>query len=157
MRAGVDFFRVDRSGTTTKLLVTGVVLVASGASAIGAHLMHRLPETASHLISLLGGIAAVGGLVTAFGALAMMLFENVYMSLRDDGVLIHDNGKEITVAWEELEAVVVTDDAKGFVELRRREKEPLRWFAGSGAKDVGARVEEARRKAMHGLMIRARS
>ena len=157
MRAGVDFFRVDRSGTTTRLLVTGVVLVAVGASAIGAHLMHRLPASLSHLISLVGGITAVGGLVTAFGALAMMLFENVYMSLREDGLLIHDNGKETSVPWEELEEVVVGDDAKGFVELRRREKETLRWFAGAAAKDVGARVEEARRKALHGLMIRARS
>ena len=153
---GVDFFRVDRSGTTTKLLVSGVVLVAFGASAIGAHLMHRLPESVSHLLSLAGGIAAVGGLVTAFGALAMMLFENVYMTIRDDGLLIHDNGKETTVPWDELEEVVVLGP-KGLVELRRREKAPLRWYAGSAAKDVGARIEEARRRAAHGLMLRARS
>ena len=156
MRAGVDFFRVDRSGTTTKLLVSGVVLVTTGASAIGAHLMHRLPESVSHVVSLAGGIAAVGGLVTAFGALAMMLFENVYMSVRDEGLLIHDNGKETAVPWEELEEVVVLAP-EGVVELRRRDKEALRWFAGKSAKDVGARVEEARRKALHGLVLRARS
>jgi hypothetical protein len=156
MRAGVDFFRVDRSGKTTKLLVSGVVLVATGASAIGAHLMHRLPDSVSHLLSLAGGIAAVGGLVTAFGALAMMLFENVYMSIRDDGLLIHDNGKETTVPWDELEEVVVLE-TEGLVELRRRHQDPLRWYAGAGAKDVGGRVGEAKRKAIHGLMIRARS
>jgi hypothetical protein len=156
MRAGVDFFRVDRSGTTTKLLVSGVVLVATGALAIGAHLMHRLPESVSHLVSLGGGIAAVGGLVTAFGALAMMLFENVYMSIRDDGLLIHDNGKETTVPWDELEQVVVLEK-EGLVELRRRDDDPLRWYAGPSAEDVGGRVEEARRKAVHGLKIRLRS
>lgn len=156
MRAGVDFFRVDRSGTTTKLLVSGVVLVAMGASAIGAHLMHRLPESVGHLVSLAGGIAAVGGLVTAFGALAMMLFENVYMSIRDDGLLVHDNGKETIVPWEALVEVKVLE-AEGIVELRRRDQDPLRWYAGKSAKDVGARVVEARRKAVHGLMIRARS
>jgi len=153
---GVDFFRVDRSGTTTKLLVSGVVLVATGALAIGAHLMHRLPESVSHLVSLTGGIAAVGGLVTAFGALAMMLFENVYMTIRDEGLLIHDNGKETTVPWEELEDVVVLA-SQGLVELRRKGKDPLRWHAGSAAKDVAGRIEEAKRKAVHGLMIRARS
>lgn len=154
--AGVDFFRVDRSGTTTKLLVSGVVLVTTGASAIGAHLMHRLPDSVSHLVSLTGAIAAIGGLVTAFGALAMMLFENVYMTIREDGLLIHDNGKETTVPWDELEEVVVLAP-QGLVELRRGEKEPLRWHAGSAAKDVGGRIDEARRKAAHGLIIRPRS
>ena len=154
--AGVDFFRVDRSGTTTRLLVSGVVVVMTGASAIGAHLMHRLPESVSHLVSLAGGIAAVGGLVTAFGALAMMLFENVYMTIRDDGLLIHDNGKETTIPWDELEEVVVLA-AEGLVELRRRDEDPLRWHAGSAAKDVAGRIEEAKRKAVHGLMLRARS
>lgn len=154
--AGVDFFRVDRSGTTTNLLVSGVVLVATGASAIGAHLVHRLPDSVSHLVSLTGGIAVIGGLVTAFGALAMMLFENVYLTIRDDGLLIHDNGKETTVPWDELTEVVILAP-KGLVELRRGEKEPLRWFAGSAAKDVGGRIEEAKRKASLVYMTRARS
>jgi hypothetical protein len=154
--AGVDFFRVDRSGITTKLLVSGAVLVATGASAIGAHLMHRLPASVSHLISLAGGIAAIGGLVTAFGALGMMLFENVYMTIRDDGLLIHDNGKETAIPWDELTEVVIVAP-KGLVELRRGDDEPLRWFAGSAAKDVGGRIEEAKRKASLAYMSRARS
>ncbi len=145
--AGVDFFRVDRSGTTTKLLVGGVVLVTSGASAIGAHLMHRLPDSVSHLVSLAGGIAAVGGLVTAFGALAMMLFENVYMTIKDEGLLIHDNGKETNVPWNELTKVVALAPA-GIVELHREGHQPLRWHAGSAATDVAARVEAARRRAI---------
>lgn len=156
MHAGVDFFRVDRSGTTAKLLVSGALLVMCGASAIGTHLMHRLPDSVSHLVSLAGGIAVIGGLVMAFGTLAMMLFENVYLAIREDGLLIHDNGKETVVPWEELEEVVVLAP-KGLVELRRRENDPLRWFAGSAAKDVGGRIEEAKRKAAHGLLIRARS
>jgi hypothetical protein len=149
--AGVDFFRVDRSGTTTKLLVSGVLLVTTGASAIGAHLMHRLPESVSHLVSLTGGIAVIGGLVTAFGTLGMMLFENVYLTIRDEGLLIHDNGNETSVPWDELTEVVVLAP-KGLVELRRGEKEPLRWFAGSAAKDVGGRIAEAKRKAAVGLL-----
>jgi hypothetical protein len=149
--AGVDFFRVDRSGTTTKLLVSGVLLVTTGASAIGAHLMHRLPESVSHLVSLTGGIAVIGGLVTAFGTLGMMLFENVYLTIRDEGLLIHDNGKETPVPWDELTEVVVLAP-KGLVELRRGEKEPLRWFAGSAARDVGGRIVEAKRKAAVGLL-----
>lgn len=36
----------------------------------------------------------VAGFVLAFGTLAMMLFENVYLTIRDEGLLIHDNGRE---------------------------------------------------------------
>jgi hypothetical protein len=80
-----------------------------------------------------------------------MLFENVYLTIRDEGLLIHDNGKETPVPWDELTEVVVLAP-KGLVELRRGEKEPLRWFAGSAAKDVGGRIVEAKRKAAVGLL-----
>lgn len=148
---GVDFFRVDRMGATRRLLVTAVLLVTGGATAVGAHLVRRLPADMSHLVSLVGGVAMIGGLCLAFGALAMMLFENVYMTIRDDGLLVHDNGRETNIAWDDLTKVVV-DAPKGIVELRRSEKDPVRWYAGKAAKDVGARIEEAKRKAAHGLL-----
>ena len=145
----VDFFRIDRSGSTKRLLAFGVVLVAGGASAVGAHLVHRLSTDTGHLVSLIGGGSMIGGLVTTFGALAMLLFENVYLSIREDGLLLHDNGRDTIILWDELTNVVVD---QGFVELRRAEKEVLRWFAGKGAPNVAARIEEAQRKALHGLL-----
>lgn len=148
---GVDFFRVDRSGATRRLLVTGVLLVMAGATAVGAHLVRRLPDSVSRLVSLAGGVVVIAGLVLAFGSLAMMLFENVYLSIRDDGLLLHDNGKETVIPWDELTRVVV-DGPKGFVELHRASQELLRWHAGKAAKDVAARIEEAKRKAAHGLL-----
>lgn len=125
-------------------------MVAAGASAIGAHLMHRIPEGLSHLVTLGGGVSMIGGLVLTFGALAMMLFENVYLSIRDDGLLLHDNGSETSIPWEELTEVGV-DAAKGFVELRREKQEVLRWYAGTSARDMAARIVEAKRKGLHGL------
>lgn len=147
---GVDFFRVDRSGSTRRLLVVGGVMVTGGVTAVGAHLVHRVAADVSHLVTLAGGASMVAGLVMAFGALAMMLFEDVHLSIRDDGLLLHDNGRETVVPWEELTKVVV--DPKGFVELRRADKEALRWFAGKAAPDVASRIEEAKRKAAHGLL-----
>jgi hypothetical protein len=146
----VDFFRIDRSGATRRLLVVAGLMVAGGVTAVGAHLVHRLPGGVSHLISLGGGISMVGGLVLAFGALAMMLFEDVYLAIRDEGLLLHENGRETLVAWDELTKVVVHPE--GFLELRRADKDPVRWFAGASAKDVASRVEEAKRKASHGLL-----
>lgn len=147
---GVDFFRIDRSGPTRRLLVVAVLMVTCGATAVGAHLVHRLPVDISHGVSLVGGVTMLAGLVMAFGAMAMILFENVYLSIRDDGLLLHDNGRDTVVPWGELTEVAV--EAAGFVELRREGKEALRWFAGTSAKDVARRIEEAKRKAAHGLL-----
>lgn len=148
---GVDFFRVDRAGSVRRLLVAGVVMVAAGAGAIGAHLMHRIPEDLGHLVSLGGGASMIGGLVLTFGALAMILFENVYLAIRVDGLLVHDNGRETNIAWDELTEIRV-DAQKGLVELRREKQEVLRWHAGKSANDVASRIEEAKRKAAHGLL-----
>lgn len=126
-------------------------MVTLGATAIGAHLVRRLPASVSHAVSLVGGITVIVGLVTAFGTLATMLFENVYLAIRDDSLLLHDNGKETVIPWDELNAVVV-DAPNGVVELRRPDKPALRWFAGKGAKVVAARIEDARRKGKHGLL-----
>jgi hypothetical protein len=147
---GIDFFRVDRSGPTRRLLVAAVLMVTCGATAVGAHLVKRLPVDVSHTVSLVGGITMIAGLVMAFGAMAMILFENVYLAIEDEGLLLHDDGRDTRIPWEKLVEVHV--DPKGFVELRRADHPALRWFAGKSSKDVAARLLEAKRKAAHGLL-----
>jgi hypothetical protein len=148
--AGVDFFRVDRSGATRRLLIVAGTLVAVGATSIGAHLVRRLGPSLSRLVSLLGGLTVIAGLILGFGAMAMLLFENVYLLIREDGILCHDNGKETTIAWSDLEKVTV-EGTTGFLVFERKAEPPLRWFAGEGAKELLARLEDAKRKALHGL------
>lgn len=148
MTPGVDFFRIDRSGRTKRVLGSGIVMVVGGASAVGAHLMHRLAPDTSHLVSLVGGVTMIAGLVMSFGGMAIMLFENVYLTIKEDGLLLHDNGRETALPWDELTDV---DARAGFVELRRGKKDPVRWFAGKDADDVAARIGEAKRKAALGL------
>lgn len=147
--AGVDFFRVDRARSVRRLLTVAITLVLVGSTSIGAHLVSRVDEHLAHLISLVGGTMLLGGLVLGFGAMAMLLFENVYLIIQEAGLLLHDNGKETTIPWPDLEAVRV--DA-GYVVLERKEAEAIRWFAGKTAKDVSAKVDDARRKALHGLL-----
>jgi hypothetical protein len=144
----VDFFRVDRSGATKRRLGFAGILVAIGSTAIGAHLVTRLPADLAHLVALGGGLVMVTGLLTGFGTMALMLFENVYLLIKDDGVLLHDNGKETTIPWDALDAA---ERREGFVVLKRRDAAALEWFAGRAAPDVAKRVDEARRKAIHGL------
>lgn len=146
---GVDFFRVDRSSPTKRLLVVAVSMVTLGSTSVGAHLVTRINESLGHTIALAGGVTLLAGLVLGFGAMAMMLFENVYLVIQETGVLLHDNGKETTVPWSELDEVRVDE---GYVVLVRKEADAIRWFAGKGAPDVRAKVDDARRKALHGLL-----
>jgi hypothetical protein len=90
----------------------------------------------------------VTGLLTGFGTMALMLFENVYLQIKEEGIVLHDNGKETTIPWDTLEAA---ERREGFVVLKRKNASALEWFAGSAAADVAKRVDEARRKAVHGL------
>jgi hypothetical protein len=147
--AGRDFFRIDRSGPTKRLLALAGLLVTAGATAIGAHLVSRLAPDVGHFVSLGGGLTVVVGLILGFGAMAMLVFENVYLLLREEGVVCHDNGKETTIPWSELESVRLDE---GYVVLERKGGEALRWFAGKAAKQIHGCIEEAKRKALHGLL-----
>lgn len=146
---GIDFFRVDRGGPTRTLLLLAMGLVTVGAASLGAHLVSRLPPDLAHGVSLVGGLMVLFGLVLGFGAMAMMLFENVWLAIRQEGVVLHDNGTETLVPWEELEAVAV--EGKGWLVFGKREAS-VRWFAGGAARGIHARIEAARRKAAHGLL-----
>jgi hypothetical protein len=147
--AGVDFFRIDRARSVKRLLAVAITLVLVGSTSIGAHLVSRVDEGLAHLISLVGGTLLLGGLVLGFGAMAMLLFENVYLVIQEAGLLLHDNGKEMQIPWADLEAVKVDE---GYVVLERKDAEAVRWFAGKTAKDISAKVDDARRKALHGLL-----
>ena len=148
--AGVDFFRVDRARSVKRVLAVAIVMVTGGSSTIGAHLVTAIDPSTAHLISLGGGATLLAGLVLGFGAMAMLLFENVYMVIQESGLLMHDNGKETKIPWSDLESVKV--DKEGYVVLERKDAETIRWFAGKTAKDVSAKVDDARRKALHGLL-----
>jgi len=149
--AGVDFFRVDRSGATKRLLAVAGLLVLVGMTTIGAHLVRRLPADLAHTVTLAGGLTLASGLILGFGAMAMLLFENVYLLIREEGLLLHENGKEISIPWSDLESTEL-DREPGFLRFSRAGGEPVRWFAGNVAKDVHAKIEAARRKALHGLL-----
>jgi len=149
--AGRDFFRIDRSGATKRRLLAAGVLVGIGGTALGAHLVHRVRPALGHVVSLVGGLVVLVGLLLGLGAVAMLVFENVYLLLGEEGVVCHDNGKETTIPWAELEDVRLEEE-QGYVVLERTSGEALRWFAGRAAKQIHARIQESKRKALHGLL-----
>lgn len=148
--AGVDFFRVDRSGSVHRILTFAAVLVAVGVTLVGAHLMHRIPFVTAHLISLGGGLMVLVGLVLGFGSMAMMVFENVYLLFDDEGVTLHENGKETKISWGDLEGVEL--DADPLVVIFETRADTIRWTAGKSASILREKVRAAKRKADHGLL-----
>ena len=125
-------------------------MVMVGATSIGAHLVSRLTADVAQTISFVGGLVVIGGLILGFGAMAMLLFENVYLLIREEGLLLHDNGKETRIDWGDLDATTV-EDAAGILVLHRKGAEPVRWFTGTNVNDVRRCDDDARRKALHGL------
>jgi hypothetical protein len=148
---GVDFFRVDRSRSTKRLLIVAAAMISFGALSLGAHLVHRLTPTQGNMISVGGGVVTLLGLIVGFGTMATMLFEDIYLAIRDDALLVHDNGKETAVKWDRLEGVDV-DASRGLLTVRCAGEDPLAFHAGASASDVARRIEDAKRKAAHGLL-----
>lgn len=147
---GVDFFRVDRARAVRRLLSVAAVLVTVGATTIGAHLVQRLSVHTGRLLSLVGGAITLSGLVLGFGSLAMLLFENVYILFTEEALVLHENGKETKIAWDDLSAVKVGEE-KGFL-LIERSTGSLPWFVGAPAAEIATKITEARRKALLGLL-----
>ena len=98
-------------------------------------------------MSLGGGLTVIVGLILGFGAMAMLLFENVYLLIREDGLLCHENGKETTIAWADLEGVKL-DGRTGFVVFERRGGAAVslvRRASRRRTSTVGSRTRSARR------------
>lgn len=146
---GVDFFRVDRARAVRRLLAVAAALVTVGATTIGAHLVQRLSAHTGRLLSLVGGAITLSGLVLGFGSLAMLLFENVYILFTAEALVLHENGKETRIAWDDLAAVKVGE--KGFLVIERATGS-LPWFVGAPAAEIATKITEARRKALLGLL-----
>ena len=141
---GKDFFRVDRSRPTLRVLLFGAALVTTGAGMIGSHLMHRVSDPVGHWVTVAGGMLLLCGLVTGFGTLAAMLFENVYVKLEDKHVLLHENGRESLIVWDDVTSAKAE---QGMVMVKGRGEATILFHAGRTAPDIAAKIEEKRRKA----------
>lgn len=127
------------------------MLTGIGGTVVGAHLVHRLDSGKGALLSLAGGLTLMAGLLVGFGTLAKLVFEDTWLAIRQEGVVLHDDDAEILVSWDELGEVIV--EPAGYLVFGRAGADPVRWYAGGVAADIAARIAEARRKAAHGLPV----
>mgnify|MGYP001555853882 CR=1 FL=1 len=126
--------RFSPLGIALVAVIAATGLVASGCLGIGAHLVSNLNESVGHAISLLGGVITIAGLILGFGGLAMLLFENVYLLIQEQGLVFHDNGKETNVPWGDFEGAELDTKQRGFIVFSRKDASPLRWLAHNASK-----------------------
>ena len=137
-----------------RALAAGVASMSLGALVVGTSLLARATLEVRAIAAIVGFVAVAGGpLVTALG-LRKPLMEELYLAMRDDGVLLHFEGPEMMLPWDSIERVAY-DDAQCTVCLQLRSGEAVRVqrdFAGITGDALARRLDDCRRKARFNLL-----
>ncbi len=150
----LEWFRVDRSRATTKLLIIGTVLVFVGASLVAAGFVTHSDSAWLTVTAWVGSLVLIVGLVTAFGGLTVLIARDEYVGVRVDGVLVHHVAEETLVPWSDLARVDLSEDGRE-VRLHVREGAPVvlrQPYSDVSQTELAAHLEEIRRKASLGTI-----
>ncbi len=101
----LEWFRVDHSRTTRKLLVLGTCLVFAGAGLVGAAFLTHWTSFLLSLATLVGAGMLIFGLLLAFVGMAVVLARNEYLAVRADGLLFHTTTSDVLHAWGDIESI----------------------------------------------------
>jgi hypothetical protein len=146
----LEWFRVDRSAGTWRLLGTGTVLVFVGATLVACGIFTHSTSDTLRLLTLVGAALLVFGLVTAFGGMTVLLAQDEYLAVRVDAVLVRRTRGEVVLAWSELtgircgeaeDTLVFETTSEGAYVLKER-------YSGVSPSTLAPHLEELRRKAL---------
>ena len=104
--------------------------------------------------AIVGGICVVCGPTYAILKLAHSLREDASISARTDGVTFERNGKQLHMAWDDIERIELEPPTTLIFRMRGAEPFLLHErFALIETSDLAKRLEESRRKASFGLPL----
>jgi hypothetical protein len=154
-RAYLSFVRVTRARGTSWLLSVGATFTSIGGFMIGAAFVKRLDDHFRTLASLGGAAILIFGLVTAFSGLAALLMHDVYIAIREDGVILHANKDETFLPWSTIARVRLGEDARSvhFDTKDDADGPAGGWIVGGEAGELVDRLEQLRRKAALGPLL----
>jgi hypothetical protein len=145
----LEWYRVDR--TPRRTLAAAVILVALGATGIGAAFVSRLGDWASHAIALVSAGVMFAGVAVAVGTAWAVIQEDMYLAVRRDAVVLHwSREREETIPWGDIASIVAAAD--GATLTIATAGETHEWEMRSGAPELAARLVDLRKKAAHGLL-----
>jgi hypothetical protein len=147
------FYRSDSSRGMRRALVRGATLVSAGALVMVVAFVTRQSSDVSMAASCLGVILIVAGTVAAVVGMQRLLANEACIVVRADGVSIEAEGREETIAWDDIESIRAGD---GAIVVTRRDGSELafsdRRFGGKDARTLSAELDGMRRKAGFGLL-----
>ncbi len=145
----LEWFRVDQSRRTTRLLVSGTLLVFVGASLVGGAFLTHKAGALLHALTLLGAAMLLLGLVVGFGGMTVLLAHDEYLAVTPDGILFHRGANDELHPWGELTGVT-HDEAGGRWVLHRADGTAVPVdvaYSGASARELAAHLEQLRAKA----------
>lgn len=148
-RPEIEFFRVDRSPRTRRLLTSGAILIALGTIGISTNFIHRIPREIASFTTFGGALILIFGLFMSFASMGLMVLEDHYVAVREDALVMHRNESEQTVPWSDIEAFGADGEA---LLVRLKSGGEIRWFMGQAVVELAEHLEQQRAKAMLGLL-----
>jgi hypothetical protein len=147
-REHLEFYRVDQSKPTKRILIPAVLLLTVGPPMIlVSAALKKFPGSSA--MGVVGAALMIAGLVVGFAGIAMLMLDDRYLAVVEGGVLIHLGKEESFFSWDSLEKIHAEE---GDLVLTVREQDPFRFpFSPDRLAEIASRLEDWRRKASWNL------
>ncbi|HWL86610.1 MAG TPA: hypothetical protein VNO21_12455, partial [Polyangiaceae bacterium] len=100
-REHLEFYRVDQSGPTKRILIPAVALLTVGPPMVlFSAALRKFPGSTA--IGVVGAALMIAGLVIGFSGLGMLMLDDRYLAVVQGGLLVHLGKEETFIAWEDV-------------------------------------------------------
>ncbi|WP_394826851.1 hypothetical protein [Pendulispora albinea] len=142
-REHLEFYRVDQSGPTKRILIPAIALLTVGPPmVIFSAAAKKFPSSGT--VGAFGAALMIAGLVTGFLGIALLMLDDRYVAVVAGGILVHLDKEETFFPWEALQGIRCEG---AILLLILREAEPAASAAAGapvGAAASGQSVRELR-------------
>ncbi|WP_394848169.1 hypothetical protein LZC95_11970 [Pendulispora brunnea] len=150
-REHLEFYRVDQSGPTKRILLPALALLTVGPPMVlFSAAVRKFPHSTA--IGVLGAALMIAGLVIGFLGIGMLMFDDRYLAVVEGGLLVHLGKEETFFAWDSLEAIrhegaLLVVVPRSLPEGTSTDAGSLRFpLSKSKVAEIAARLEEWRRR-----------
>jgi len=145
-REHLEFYRVDQSGPTKRILIPAVALLTVGPPMVlFSAALRKFPGSTA--IGVVGAALMIAGLVIGFSGLGMLMLDDRYLAVVQGGLLVHLGKEETFIAWEDVAAIRC--EGTDLVVVPREAASPAHLrvpFSKKRLPEISARLEEWRRR-----------